>query len=151
VKLEAADGSYIADAAVRTRYQSAVGSLMYAIISTRPDIAYVISVVSRYGSNPTDAYWRAVKRIFRYLKGTATMRLAFRGEISPLAGYSDADWAGDYDSRRSISGYVFNVGSGVISWSSKRQPIVALSSCEAEYIGQTQATKKAIWLRRLLA
>jgi hypothetical protein len=65
-------------------------------------------------------------------------------------GYTDADWAGDAATRRSTSGYIFNLGSGAISWSSKRQPTVALSSCEAEYVGETQAAKEAIWLRRLL-
>ncbi len=66
-----------------------------------------------------------------------------------MAGYTDADWAGDRDTWRSTSGFVFNVGSGVISWSSKRQPTVALSTCEAEYMGQTQTTKEAVWLRSL--
>ena len=68
-----------------------------------------------------------------------------------MTGFTDSDWAGDHETRRSTSGYVFNIGSGAISWSSKRQSSTALSSCEAEYIGQTQATKEAIWLRRLLA
>lgn len=68
----------------------------------------------------------------------------------PLTGYSDADWAGDPSTRRSISSYIFNLGSGAISWQSKRQPTAALSTCEAEYIGQTQATKEAVWLRELM-
>ena len=76
--------------------------------------------------------------------------LTFRGDLKPLMGYTDADWAGDQDTRRSTSGYVFGIGSGAISWQSKRQPTVALSTCEAEYIGQTQATKEAVWLKRLL-
>lgn len=149
-KLHKADEGYIAPADFRLRYQSAVGSLMYAMLGTRPDIAYAVSVVSRYGSNPTDQHWAAVKRIFRYLKGTVSLRLTFKGPLHQVSGYADADWAGDQDTRRSTSGYVFNVGSGAISWSSKRQPTVALSTCEAEYIGQTQATKEAIWLRNLL-
>lgn len=78
------------------------------------------------------------------------LQLTYSGELIPLIGYSDADWAGDRDTRKSTSGYVFNIGSGALSWSSKRQPTVALSSCEAEYMGQTQATKEAIWLKRLL-
>ena len=150
-KLHAADEDYIATDEFRKQYQSAIGSLMYAMLGTRPDIAFAVSVVSRYGSNPTDAHWSAVKRIFRYLKATVNLELTFRGSIFPLEGYSDADWAGDQDTRRSTSGYIFNIGSGAISWSSKRQPTVALSTCEAEYMGQTQATKEAIWLRRLLA
>lgn len=79
------------------------------------------------------------------------MELVYSGDLKPLQGYSDADWGGDLKTRRSTSGYLFNIGSGVISWSSKRQPTVALSSCEAEYMAQTQATKEAIWLRRLLS
>ena len=123
---------------------------MYAMLGTRPDIAYAVSVVSRYGSNPNEAHWKAVKRIFRYLRHTVNHQLVFRGDLKPLSGYTDADWAGDQDTRRSTSGYVFDVGSAAISWSSKRQPTVALSTCEAEYIGQTQATKEAVWLRGLL-
>jgi len=78
------------------------------------------------------------------------LELTFKGELQPLVGYTDASWGDDPHTRRSTSGYIFNIGSGAISWSSKRQPCVALSSCEAEYMGQTQATKEAIWLRNLL-
>ena len=76
--------------------------------------------------------------------------LVFRGQLTTLSGYSDSDWAGDYDTRKSTSGFISSVGSAAISWSSKLQPTVALLTCEAEYIGQTNATKEAIWLRRLL-
>ena len=148
--LEAAGPDHVATAGQRHAYQSAVGSLMYAMLGTRPDLAYAVSVVSRYASNPTGTHWKAVKRIFRYIRGTLDLRLTFSGALEPLAGYTDADWGGDRDTRRSTSGYVFNVGSGAISWSSKRQPTVALSTCEAEYMGQTQAAKEAIWLSRLL-
>ena len=124
---------------------------MYAMLGTRPDIAFAVFVVSRYGSNLNESHWKAVKRIFRYLRGSINHELVFRGALKPLTGYTDADWAGDQDTRRSTSGYVFDVGSAAISWSSKRQPTVALSTCEAEYIGQTQATKEAVWLRGLLS
>lgn len=134
----------------RTKYQSAVGSLMYAMLGTRPDIAYAVSVVSRYASNPNNSHFGAVNKIFRYLRGTAPLGLTFRGDLKQLKGYTDADWGGDTGTRRSTSGYVYNIGSGAISWSSKRQPTVALSTCEAEYIGQTQAAKEAIWLKELL-
>ena len=77
-------------------------------------------------------------------------QLTFRGPLTALTGYTDADWAGDQDTRRSTSTFVFNLGSGVISWSSKRQPTLALSSCKAEYMGQTQAVNEALWLRSLL-
>ncbi len=135
----------------RLQYQSAVGWLMYAMLGTRPDIAFAVSIVSRYASNPDSLHWQAVKRIFRYLKRSLKLQLTFWEPLQVLSGYSDADWAGDYDTRRSTSGFVFNISSSAISWSAKRQPTVALSSCEAEYMGQTQATKEAIWLKSLLA
>ena len=113
---------YQPDKHFHTRYQSAVGSLMYAMLGTRPDLAFAVSVVSRYSSKPNDSHWQAVKRIFRYIKGTLDLQLTFRGPLTALTGYTDADWAGDQDTRRSTSGFVFNLGSGAISWSSKRQP-----------------------------
>jgi hypothetical protein len=116
------------------------------MLGTRPDLAFAVLVVSRFASNPTTTHLKAVKRIFRYLRSTIGIGLVFRGSIEPLTGYTDSDWAGDHDTRRSTSGYVFNIGSAAISWSSKRQPTVSLSSCEAEYIGQTNATKEAMWL-----
>ena len=149
-RLEAAPEGHQATDDSRLRYQSAVGSLMYAMLGIRPDLAFAVSVVSRYASNPTDTHWKAVKRIFRYIKGTLPLQLTYKGHLQLLNGYTDADWAGDHHTRRSTSGFVFNVGSGAISWSSKRQPTVALSSCEAEYMGQTQATKEAVWLSSLL-
>ena len=148
-KLVPAEEGYVAPRKLREDYQSAVGSLMYAMLGTRPDIAYAVSLVSRYAANPTPAHWNAVIRIFRYLRGTVHYELVYKGSLQDLIGYTDSDWAGD-PSRRSTSGYLFNVGSGAISWSSKRQATVALSTCEAEYIGQTQATKEAIWLKNLL-
>ena len=149
-KLVPAEDGFQAEQKQKTRYQSAVGSLMYAMLGTRPDLAFAVSVVSRYAHNPTQKHWGAVKRIFSYLKGTVHLQLTFEGSLSDLIGYTDSDWAGCTATRRSTSGYVFNVGSGAISWSSKRQATVALSTCEAEYVGQTQATKEAIWLRSLL-
>lgn len=147
---EAPQGYQAADA-LKSKYQRAVGLLMYAMLGTRPDIAYAVSVVSRFSANPTTDHWLAVQRILRYLRGTLDLELAFSGDLRPLVGYSDADWAGDISTRRSTSGYVFSIGTGPISWSSKRQSTVSLSTCEAEYIGQTQATKEAVWLRNLLA
>jgi hypothetical protein len=79
-----------------------------------------------------------------------TWHLTYRGSLQDLIGYTDSDWAGDHATRKSTSGYVYNLGSGAISWSSKRQATVALSTCEAEYIGQTQAAKEAVWLKGLL-
>lgn len=139
-----------------TPYRSAVGSLIYLVTCTRPDIAVAVSLVSQYLQAPTTAHWSAVKRIYRYLKGTIDYSLHITG-ASPtggvpcqLSGYSDADYGGDLDTRRSTTGYSFSLGSGAISWSSKRQPTVALSTTEAEYMALCEATREAIWLRLLL-
>jgi hypothetical protein len=149
-RLVPADQDYQADKAFRRKYQSIVGSLMYAMLGTRPDLAFAVSVISRFSSNPAKAHMKAVERILRYLHETVSMGLVFRGALQPLSGYTDSDWAADPDTRRSTSGYVFTLGSAAISWSSKRQPTVSLSTCEAEYIGQTNATKEAIWLQGFL-
>jgi hypothetical protein len=124
---------------------------MYLMLGTRPDIAFAVSCLSRFMTNPTQQHCTAIKHLFRYLQGTRDLVLVYKGDLKLLIGYTDADWGGDVAIRHSTSGYIFNIGSGAISWSSKRQPTVALSSCEAEYMGQTQATKEAIWLQRLLA
>ena len=148
--IEVSPPNYEPTTEFRLQYQSAVGSLMYAILGTRPDLAYAVSVVSRYASRPNNSHWQAVKRIFRYIKETLDLELTFKGPLESLAGYTDADWDGDLDTRRSTSEFLFNLRSGAISWSSKRQPTMALSSCETEYMGQTQAIKEAVWLKSLL-
>ena len=132
-------------------YQRAIGSLMYAMLGSRPDIAFAVSMVSRFASNPTAEHMKAVKRILRYLKGTLNYQLTYRGDLQALTRYSDADWAGDKDTRRSTGGFVFNVSSGIVSWSSKRQAIVTLLSYESELMAQTQAAKEAVWLKRFLS
>jgi len=134
----------------RIEYQRIVGSLMYIMLGTRGDIAYAVSMASRYLANPGPQHMKLARRILRYLKGTRALRLAYKGHLQMLSAFTDADWAGCRDTRRSTAGYLFNIGSGAISWQSKRQSVVALSTCEAEFMGQTQATKEAIWLRRLL-
>jgi hypothetical protein len=149
-RLEPAGENYTAEPTFKAEYQSYVGTLMYAMLGTRPDIAYSVACVSRYASNPTLAHMKAVKRIFSYLRGTLDLQLTFRGDLTDLSGYSDSDWGGDPATFRSTAGFIFNIGSGAISWSSKRQPTVALSTCEAEYQAQTQASKEAVWLRQLL-
>jgi hypothetical protein len=132
-------------------YREAVGSLMYLMVGTRPDIAYSVSVASRYLSNPGPKHWLGVKRIMRYLKGTIDYGLCFSfSEKVELVGFSDADWAGDLDSRKSTTGYVFTLSGGPVSWTSKRQNTVALSSTEAEYMAVTMTGREAVWLRTLL-
>jgi hypothetical protein len=96
-------------------------------------------------------HWMAVKRIFRYLQRTLQMKLQFGATPSnEVLGYCDADWGGDLEDRRSTTRFVFMIGGGAISWSSKRQPTIALSTTEAEYMANTQATKEAIWITKLM-
>ena len=149
-KLTVVEADYVCSANEKHRYQSAVGFFMYAMLETRPNIAYAVSVISRYASNSNESHWKVVKRIFRYLRHFLDLRLTFISALQPLKGYIDADWASDHDTRRSTSDYVFNLRSVVISWSSKRQLTVALSICEVEYMSQTQAAKEVIWLSKLL-
>ncbi|CAL5408817.1 unnamed protein product [Camellia sinensis] len=131
-------------------YKQMVGSLMY-LTTTRPDIMHGVSLISRYMEHPTELHLLAAKRIFRYLKGTTNFGILYKkGEQSGLIGFTDSDYAGDSNDRKSTSGYVFMMGSGVISWSSRKQPIVTLSTTEAEFVAATSCACQAIWLRRLL-
>ena len=131
-------------------YREAIGSLMYAAIGTRPDITFAVTALSQYLQNPGRPHWEQAKRTIRYLKGTRDWKLEF-GPTGGVEGFSDANWGNDVDDRHSICGYVFNLNGGAISWSSKKQSVVALSSTEAEYIGITHAAKEAIWVRHLLS
>ncbi|KAM1487717.1 hypothetical protein ACFX2I_001756 [Malus domestica] len=131
-------------------YSSAVGSIMYAMVCTRPDIAHAVGVVSRFLSNPGKDHWEAVKWILRYLKGTSKMCLCFGGSKPILEGFTDADMGGDLDGRKSTSGYLFTFAGGAVSWQSKLQKCVALSTTEAEYIAATEACKELLWLKQFL-
>ena len=132
-------------------YQSAVGSLMYLATGTRPDIIFAVCNVAKFCSDPTKRHWTAVKRILRYLKGTSDLGLLYvRGDGHNCFGYSDSDWAGDVGDRRSTSGYIFMLSGAGISWQSRKQTSVALSSAEAEYVALSSAVQEAIWLKRLI-
>jgi hypothetical protein len=131
-------------------YASAIGSLMYAMVCTRPDIAHAVGVVSRYMSNPGKQHWEAVKWILRYLKGTLGTSLCFTGADMKLTGYVDSDLAGDVDTRKSTTGYVYTLGGTAVSWVSRLQKIVALSTTEAEYVAVTEAGKEMVWLQGFL-
>ena len=131
-------------------YQSAIGNLLYLSSQTRPDITYAVSSVSRFCSDPSKTHWMAVKRIIRYLKGTRNYGLYYTKDKSVMSGYSDADWAGDNEDRRSTSGYVFVMCGAAVSWRSKKQPCVALSTAEAEYIALAGAVQECVWLQRLM-
>jgi len=130
-------------------YREAVGSLMYAAMGTRPDIAFATSTVAQFLENPGWKHWEAVRKIFQYLKGTKDWKLVYGGEKRELTGYVDADGASQ-EHRRAISGYVFMIDGGAVSWSSKKQELVTLSTAEAEYVAATHAAKEALWLRSLI-
>jgi hypothetical protein len=141
---------YTADKNLRISYQSVVRSLMYIMLKIRSNIAYSISMISRYVFNLTQTHWQAVKRIFRYLRKTHQIKLMFREALKFLKNYTNSNWAEDQDIRRSISKYAFNVDNDVISWFSKRQFIVTLFICEIEYKRQILVAKEVIWLRNLM-
>ena len=133
-------------------YQEAVGTLMYLAIATRPDISYAVGVLSRFCSNPGPAHWKAVKHLFRYLKGTMDVKLTYAPDPaskSLFTTYSDADSAGNADNLRSTSGYVVKMGTGAVSWASRLQTINTLSTTEAEYVSAVSATQEILWLRNL--
>ena len=134
-------------------YQAAIGSLNYAAIATRPDISAAVGKLSQFMKGPTNEHWVGVKRILRYIRGTLDFGLKFCAKDSDdftLLGYSDSDWAGCVDSRKSTSGQIFLLGGCAISWRSKKQSIVALSSTEAEYVALCEAAQETTWLRNLL-
>ncbi|CAI5458689.1 unnamed protein product [Closterium sp. Yama58-4] len=134
-------------------YPELVGSLMYAMMCTRPDLAYPVSVLSRYVAPGrfTDLHWKAAKRVLRYLQGTKSHVLTLGGLSPPrLEGYTDSSWADDQTDRRSSQGYCFTLGSGIVSWRSTRSSAVSLSSCEAELYAGTMAAQEARWLTFLL-
>ncbi|EJF55486.1 hypothetical protein DICSQDRAFT_25697, partial [Dichomitus squalens LYAD-421 SS1] len=142
-------------------YQAVIGSLMYAALGTRPDIAYAVQALLQYNSRYGPEHWTAAKHVLRYLKGMHTYGITYSGEGQTrlqayylnlrLEGYTDADWGSNPDDRRSISGYTFLVGNAVVAWSSKKQTTVALSSTEAEYMAVSYAARHTIWMRALLA
>ena len=131
-------------------YKNIVGSLMY-LTATRPGIMFAVSLISRFMERPKEAHWQAAKRILRYVKGTKRFGILYTtSECSDLIGYTNSDWAGSVDDRKSTAGYVFHMGSGAISWASKKQLIVALSIAEVEYVAATAATCQAVRMRRML-
>jgi len=138
-------------------YIQAVGSLMYLAIATRPDIAYAVGVLARFSSNPGPAHWNAVKHLLRYLKGTIDCKLTLGASPASAPGlpedlfttYSDADHGGDKSTGRSTGAWVIKIGVGAVSWSSKLQSIVSLSTTEAEYVAAVAAGQELAWLRNL--
>ena len=130
-------------------YRQTIGSLMWATVATRPDIAFAVSVPSQFLENPGRVHWEAVKRVMRYLESTKIKKLILGKRHEGLIGHADMDWASQ-DHRHSISVYIFQIDGGPISWSCKKQTIVALSSTEAELIALTHATKEAMWMKNFI-
>ena len=139
-------------------YRSLVGSILYLQL-TRPDIAFAVKELSRFLINPGPPMWAAAKNVLRYLKGTQTHGIRFGGRAayntlanspSQLVGFSDSDWAGQVDDRKSTSGLIFYLNNGAISYASKSQKCVALSTAESEYVALGEAAREAIYLRMLL-
>jgi hypothetical protein len=135
----------------RYPYSSLVGGLLYLATTVRPDIAYAVGELSRYMSCPTVSHWKAAKGVLRYLAGTSRVGITYGASPAVLHGFCDASYGRDVDTRRSTTGYVFTIAGGAVSWSSKRQPTVAASTTEAEYMAASAAAKEALWLRKLLA
>ncbi|RVW32090.1 Retrovirus-related Pol polyprotein from transposon RE2 [Vitis vinifera] len=136
-----------ADASV---YRSLIGSLLY-LFATRPDLMFSASLLSRFMHSPSKIHFGVAKRVLRYIRGTFGYGLWFvKKESKELQGYANSDWAGSLDDSKSTSGYSFSFGSGVFSWNSKKQEVVAQSSAEVEYISAAAAANQAIWLRKLL-
>lgn len=137
-----------------TSYQSLVGGLIY-LTHSRPDITFAVSLVPRFMENPSQTHFGAAKRILRYIAGTVNYGIWYSSKGSlyfygKLYGYSDSDFGSCLDDRRSISAHVFTLGSGVVAWSSKKQPITALSITKAEYVAMTFAACQAVWITGLL-
>ncbi len=132
-------------------YRELLDSLMYLMLGTRPDICFALSYLSRFQDNATDDHYAQLKRLLRYLKGTIDLKLTYtRKNDAPLVNYVDADWANDPETRRSTSGFVFMVFGNVVSWSTKRQGLVTLSTCEAEFVAACTAACEGLWMKKVL-
>ena len=132
-------------------YQQAIGCLIYLMTCTRPDISYSVGILARFMQQPREMHWRYVLRLIKYIKTTREYVLVYqKSNHLKLVGFTDSDYAGDVEERKSTSGYVFKIGECIISWNSSRQKIVSLSSTEAEYISLVSSVKEAIWLKQLV-
>jgi hypothetical protein len=133
-------------------YLSAVGALMYLGLTSRPDISNAVGILSRFSANPGPTHWKAVKHLFRYLQGTKDLRLVYGPDNSGqlFNTYTDAAHGDVKENGRSTGGYLVKFGSGAVSWNSKVQPFVALSTSEAEFIAAVEAGKEIFWMRNIL-
>lgn len=131
-------------------YSQLIGSLLWISQCTRPDIAFPVNRLSQFLRDPSESHWNAAVRVLDYVVTTRCLRLRLGGKLT-CSGFTDSDWAEDRNDRRSTTGYTFRIGSGAISWKSRKQPTVSLSSTEAEYKALADSCKEGLWIRRLLA
>ena len=133
---------------LRTEYQQLISTLLYAALGTRPDIAFAVTWLSRFNSDPTEEHLRYAKYVLRYLKGTKSLWIYYNGSSNAgLIGYSDSDWGKNKDDRHSTSGQVFTLANGAISWASQCQKTVALSVGESEYMELAATGRQCAWFR----
>ena len=145
------DGSDEQQQMLRHEHRGLVGSIAYLSLSTRPDLAFPVHLLSRFLSNPGFAHWQAAKHVLRYLRGTVDVGITFmKCDDTGLNGYTDSDYGSCKDDRRTITGFSFNAGSGAISWAARRQTCVATSTIEAELHALREAVKEAVHSRGIL-
>jgi hypothetical protein len=134
-------------------YRELVGSLIYLSVMSRPDIAFAVGLLSRYLSNPGLPHWNLAKHVLRYLSSTSQLELELGGNSTTdfnITAFSDSSWADDVDTAKSTAGYLVKLNNSMISWKSYKEPVVALSSAEAEYVALTPAIQELLWLHGLL-
>lgn len=133
-------------------YRELIGCLMYGMLAGRPDLSASVGYFSRFQSNPTDDHWNYLKRVLRYIKDTLSIKLVYKRDPSNklLVGFADADWGGDTNDRKSTSGYIFKVFNSTVSWSSRKQKTVSISSTESEFVSLCSAFCEGMWLKQLL-
>lgn len=132
-------------------YRELLGSLMYLMLGTRPDLSFAVNKMSRYQENATDQHWSYLKSILRYVRGTTDYKLIYsRDDDNPISAFADSDWANDREDRKSTTGYLIKVFGNVVVWSSKKQQQVTLSSTEAEYVAACAAVQETLWIEKLL-
>jgi len=132
-------------------YSSVIGSLLYLAVSTRPDIMYAVNTLARYMARPTMSHWQAMLYLLRYLQGTPTHGILYKSSPAQFTAYTDASFASDLDTRRSVTGWLFSINGAPVSWNSQLQKTVATSTAEAEYMAASCGVKEALWLTKLYA
>ena len=157
IRLAKPSPNTVLDKALGVRYREVVGTLQYLATWTRVDIAHAAHCLAKHSAAPTEEHWKAAKHTLRYLKGTCSDGITYarlpssHPHANKLFGYSDSDWAACVDTRKSVGAYVLFLNGGPVSWRSKQQTSVALSTCEAEFMAASKASTEALWLRRILA